>query len=249
MSISWLAGTRRWAGLWGEGWQDDMLISSIHYSKQWFPSALLPWQQVQAGHSWLLEWLCIQDRCNNYEGLMSCNPPYQHFHIIQRLCAQVGLNINSPSQCSFIWLSSHVIVLTIGIILSWAGLMTPGTSKKVSYPEFMLFLKYTRRSTSKGSYLHTVSHFSCRWRFYNRTHSNLVVLQSSDRQSLVGHCSSWRTWWDSKHDVIHYVYLLSIAMAITEQINIHKYWVPRSKLAYGIPCCGHEYMAALHVVS
>jgi hypothetical protein len=52
---------------------------------------------------------------------------YQHFHIIQRLCARVGLNINSPSQRSFIRLSSHVIVLNTEIILSWAGLMTLGT--------------------------------------------------------------------------------------------------------------------------
>ena len=52
---------------------------------------------------------------------------YQHFHIIQRLCACVGLDINSPSRHSFIRLSSHVIVLTTEIILSWAGLMTLGT--------------------------------------------------------------------------------------------------------------------------
>ncbi|KIM88043.1 hypothetical protein PILCRDRAFT_3741 [Piloderma croceum F 1598] len=52
---------------------------------------------------------------------------YQHFHIIQRLCACVGLDVNSPSRHSFIHLSSHVIVLTTEIILSWAGLMTLGT--------------------------------------------------------------------------------------------------------------------------
>lgn len=52
---------------------------------------------------------------------------YQHFHIIQRICAQLGLNINSPSQHSLIRSSLGVIVVTAKMILSWAGLMTLGT--------------------------------------------------------------------------------------------------------------------------